>query len=210
MSESAPWTREQKLTLLGVGATLLIAVIVYYQVEKNRNDDLQRERQQQWEQQLKDKAASDAKAEEEFRNRPNLQHVSNTERPGPDGFTRITFHNTSLTRNAVVTGINLRVSDQALLDKIARYHPRVPPLTGAVPDKHEVRLIHGSWEHGFTAYNFYVYPEVFAEPDKPITLITCIVDAKLPAMDIAGEFTVIVSSGDSDTPIQVTLRSRQR
>ncbi len=207
MSESKPWTRDQIIGATVGGITILVMLLLgwatYSQIEKHRKEDLLRE---QWEQQREQAA----KAEEEYRNRPFLKHIGGLTTPGRDGFTRIKFQNTSSTKNAVISSIELQVSDPATLDRIAKYQPRVPPTTGAIVDKQEVRLIHGSWNHGFATYTFYVYPDFYVEPDKPIELATCIVDPKLPVMDLAGQLFITVSSGDSDTPMSVTLRSRQR
>jgi hypothetical protein len=142
---------------------------------------------------------------EEERNKPYLKFL-NGSGPRTDGFTHLTYHNQSLVRNGVIDVIEFIIDDETQLAIIARAHPRVPPIIGASIDKEVVKLIHGTWNPQLTTYTFYVYPQKYVEADKPIELVTCIVDPKLVGQNFRGLFRMNVPNGRADELKQTTLR----
>lgn len=162
--------------------------------EKNR-------RQDQWIDNQKEQRSLD-------REKPRLLFIG-IDGPRTDGFTHIKYQNQSTAQNAIVSFMQLEISDPQQLQFIERYHPRPPENQAGAPfDKDEVRLVHGVWQGG--NYLFYVYPDLYVAPNKPHDFLTCIVDPRLPPTTFRGTFTIELQNGESDVRENVAMRSRQR
>jgi hypothetical protein len=210
------WSWSPTVVFGVIGAVVAIAAVgvPWYLADQQAKAEKDRQAKdlirQQVEQREGEKRAEKVREDEERRTRPYLRLVNNEERPRPTGFTHVTFHNTSPTRNAIISHIELHVSDPKTLRFIEKYHPRVQPSIGGKTDKEEIRLIHGDWNFDLTRFIFFVAPDFYVDPDKPVELRTCIVDPKLPSIEISGELILTLSEGESDTPVKATFRSRQR